>query len=266
MLVRRWAPPLEDEMRVLARYCGLVVSVSNPFSCTHLSSVHASHISQLLQLAPWSTPEGPLMQCKCQHQLAEEGSDPSAAPPARRRHEDFELSSVRPRPACDLFLCVFPLPVCQSAAVVRCTTAGTIRDCKQPPSPTTANRWRLDAHGVGHVVSVQICILPTTRPPIKVPFGRSFVLWGPSEAQHSLGGGTHSHLGVLTLPSWFDRQTTLLCRPPEICPACKTSCYTAHACSILFSGILLTPDSDCAVLPLWGTEIQGAGMCGVPRT
>lgn len=36
------------------------------FSCTHLSSVHASHISQLLQLAPWSTPKGPLMQCKCQ--------------------------------------------------------------------------------------------------------------------------------------------------------------------------------------------------------
>lgn len=91
--------------------------------------------------------------------------------------------------------------------MVRCTTAGTIRDCKQPPSPTTANRWRLDAHGAGHVVSVQICILPTTRPPIKVPFGRSFVLWGRSEAQHSLGGGKHSHVGVLTLPSWLtDRQ------------------------------------------------------------
>lgn len=222
MLVRRWAPPLEDEMRVLARYCGLVVSVSNPFSCTHLSSVHASHISQLLQLAPWwSTPEGPLMQCKCQHQPAEEGSDPSAAPPARRRHEDFELSSARPRPACDLFLCVFPFPlpacpVCQSAAVVRCTTAGTIRDCKQPPSPTTANRWRLDAHGVGHVVSVQICILPTTRPPIKVPFGRSFVLWGPSRVRHSTAwAGEHTRIWVclLFLRGLTDRQTDNLALP-----------------------------------------------------
>lgn len=194
MLVRRRAPPLA----LWKRRCGSCPLLRarrlcvKSFSCTHLSSVHASHISQLLQLAPCSTPEGPLMQCKCQHQPAEEGSDPSAAPPARRRHEDFELSSARPRPACDLFLCVFYSPVCPgcpSAAVVRCTTAGTIRDCKQPPSPTAANRWRLDAHGVGHVVSVQICILPTTRPPIKVPFGRSFVLWGPSEAQHSLGGG-----------------------------------------------------------------------------
>lgn len=36
------------------------------------------------------------MQCKCQPasiQPTEEGSDPSAAPPARRGHEDFELSS-----------------------------------------------------------------------------------------------------------------------------------------------------------------------------
>lgn len=73
------------------------------------------------------------MQCKCQHQPTEEGSDPSAAPPARRRHEDFELSPAPSSPSFLIYFCAFPLlacPVCQSAAVVRCTTAGTIRDCK----------------------------------------------------------------------------------------------------------------------------------------
>lgn len=76
------------------------------------------------------------------------------------------------------------------------------------------------------------------------------------EMRHSTAWGGDALASGCAYSSFLgDRQTTLLCRPAEICPASKTSCYTAHACSILFSGILLTPDSDCAVLP-----------SGVPRS
>lgn len=64
------------------------------------------------------------MQCKCQHQPAEEGSDPSATPPSRRRHEDFVLSSARPRPAL-IYFCVFSTPSLPSLPVSR---RGTMHD------------------------------------------------------------------------------------------------------------------------------------------
>ena len=164
MLVRRWAPPLEEEMRVLPATAGSS-SLCQSLSCTHHSSVHAYHISQLLQLAPWSTTEGPFMQSRCQQHRREEGSDPRAAPPARR---DTKISSCR-RPSSPSLWYIFCILHSQTAsqplwAVVRCTTAGTIRDCKRPPGPTPANRWQLDALApVGSCGQVQICILPTTH-------------------------------------------------------------------------------------------------------
>ena len=81
---------------------------------------------------------------------------------------------------------------------------------------------------------------------------------GEKEAQHSLGGDAPSHLCVLTLPSW---STTLICRPAETCLACEPFFRVTQHMHVLYS--FLTPAYSglrlCCV-PLWGTEIQGAGM------
>lgn len=150
--------------------------------------------------------------------------------------------------------------------MVRCTTAGTTRDCKQPPSPTPANRWQLDAHGAGHVASVQICILPTTEP-IKVPSGRSFVLWGRNEAQHSLGGDAlasgcaySSFLPLLT-GRQTDRRDHLALPTGRNMPGLLRLRVTQRMhvlSSFLASCLLRTP--TVLYSPLWGTEIQGGGM------
>lgn len=51
----------------LPRYCGLVAAVSNPFLYPSFLRACISHLTNP-QLAPWSTSEGPFMQCKCQQQ------------------------------------------------------------------------------------------------------------------------------------------------------------------------------------------------------
>lgn len=90
---------------------------------------------------------------------------------------------------------------------------------------------------------------------------------GEKEAQHSLGTAwsVPSHLLLLTLPSLFVRQPWLFYRPAETCLACEASFRVTQHMHVLYSflpsaysGLRLC----CA--PLWGTEIQDAGMWRPP--
>lgn len=122
MLVRRWAPPLDDEMRVQPATAGSSSLCQILLLYPSFLRACISHLTIAPTRTMVSTPEGPLMQCKCQHQPTEEGSDPSAAPPARRRHEDFELSSppvFHPSPSLGGFIFVFSTASLPSLPVLR---------------------------------------------------------------------------------------------------------------------------------------------------
>lgn len=215
MLVRRWAPPpLEEELERRCGTCPLLrarrLLCQILFPCTHLSSVHASHISQLLQLALCSTPEGPFMQCKCQRQPTEEGSDPSAAARSTCAQRDTKISSCRlprpPSPSPSLwFIFVFPLPALPVLPVSR---HGTTHDSGDYPR-LHSNRRVQHQRIVGSLTPCcQSCgqhadLYLASNQPIKVPSGLSFLLWGG--ARHSTvqlwAGGSALMSGVLILSS-----------------------------------------------------------------
>lgn len=110
-----------------------------------------------------------------------------------------------------------------------------------------------------------VCRSVSCQQPIKVSPGSSFVLWG-ERGTAQLGRGLRPRIFcVLTLPPLSIQQPWLFYRPAEICLACEASSRVTQHMHVLYS-FLTSAYSGlrlcCA--PLWGTEIQDAGMWRLP--